>query len=177
MKEEFELLNNKYKVMKKDHHKMLQTLVLHQSKMHQYENELKLSRSKNIISQETLQIATEIPLNNDAELIEQLFNSEDLKQLKMVPPLRMSDREYTRCLLAILYRKEEAKLPNRLLRATKDKIGKAEITPKKLRAVNIMLIRRMDGLTNEDERIERSNPKYIRKIISDSLTMIRQQKS
>lgn len=175
MKEELELLNGKYKTMKKDHHAMLKTLVLHQSKMHQYENELKLSRTKNIISQETLKIANEIILSNDTELIEQLFTSEDLKQLEMVPPLRMSDREYTRELLAILYRGEKDKLPNSQLRASK-KNEKVEITPKKLRAANIMLIRRMDGLTNEDERIERSNPNYIRRIISDSLRMIGQQK-
>lgn len=144
---------------------MLHTLFTHQHKVQKYEAQLRLHRSRNVIETETLSLANEM---EQEEEIANMFTSEDQRSLNLVPLMKQADTEFARKLFCIVYRGEEAKLSQRSMRSSAKK-NTLEITPEKKQAVKVMLLKRMEKVANDDEKLSRMDPKYIQKIMSQAL--------
>lgn len=147
--------------MKKSHNSLLSILISHQKKMQKYEAELKMLKSKNVISDASLLVGNDVTHEQEDEYVAKMFTASDQQELKAVPPFKFSDTEFVRKSFHILYRNEMEKLAKRSLRAT-SKTDNLEITARKLQVINKMMIERMQVVTDDDERSTRMNPKYIR---------------
>lgn len=146
-------------------------LAMHTQEMLEHQTKLELVR----IKREALHIEHVDIDGNDGTVVQ--FASHDIAVLNAYSLMKKFDRQFVGKALQIMYKEDPSALSLRSLRIKRRDPQNKLMTPEKVQKVVSLMIDRAGKVLDPSEKIDRSNIKYIKSIISKELYEIKNSKA